>query len=99
MSLFCSIVQMGTRKSWSFPLFVKDDPCAFASLLVVLKGINGGCRILISFQVGITIVVDSAPESIKNSFSMSDVCSCLDCGFSKRNGIVHIFFCFITEFS
>ena len=49
MSLFCSIVLMGTRKSWIFPYFVKVDPCAVASLLVVLKGIIFGCRIFISF--------------------------------------------------
>ena len=43
MCLFCSNVRVGTKKSWFFPYFVKIDPCAAASLLVVLKGINFGC--------------------------------------------------------
>ena len=51
-SWFCSIVRVGTRKSWIFPLFVEVDPCAIASLLVVFEGINFGCRMLILFQVG-----------------------------------------------
>ena len=38
-SLFCSIVRVGTTKSWIFPQFVKLDSCAVASLLVVLQGI------------------------------------------------------------
>ena len=45
--------------------------CAVASLLAVFKGISFGCKILISFQVGILIIFDSAPESIKKSFSRS----------------------------
>ena len=43
-SLFCSIVRVGTRKSWVFFLFDKSDPCAVASLLVVLKGIFFGSK-------------------------------------------------------
>ena len=69
MSLFCSIVRVGTRKSWIFPSLVMVDPCAVASLLVVLKGNNFGCRILISFQVGMFIIFDSAPESIRKFIS------------------------------
>ena len=38
-SLFCSIVLVGTRKNWIFPLFVNDQPCAVASLLAVLEEI------------------------------------------------------------
>ena len=94
MSLFCSIVRVGTKKSCIFPMIVKVDPCAVASLLVVLKGINWGCRILISFQVGMFIIFDSAPESIKKSISRSGVCNCFDFGLSKRIEIVHFFsFC------
>ena len=70
------------------------DPCAVASLLVVLKGTNFGCRIFISFQVGMLIIFDSAAESIKKSFSRSGVWNWLDFGLSKRSGIVHFFsFC------
>ena len=87
MSLLCSIVRVGTRKSLSFPQFDKVDPCAVASLLVVLKGINCGCRILISFQLRMFIIFDSAPESIKKSNSRSDVCNCLSFGLSKRSGV------------
>ena len=65
-SLFCSTVLVGTRKNWLFPLFANVEPCAVSSLLVVCKF---GCRILISFQVGILIIFDSAPESIKKSIS------------------------------
>ena len=76
MSLFRSIVRVGTRKIWIFPKFVKADPCAVASLLVVLKGFNFGCRILISFHwvlfalehsVGFTSVISS---TIFSSFSI-----------------------------
>ena len=41
---------------------------AVASLLVVLKGINFGCKIFISFQVEMLMMFGSAPESIKKSF-------------------------------
>ena len=54
-------------------IFVKTDHCAVASLLVVLKGNNFGCKILISFQVGMLMMFDSAPDSIKKSFSRSGV--------------------------
>ena len=71
-SLFCSIVRMGTRKSWIFSYFVKVDSCAVAGLLVFYKGINLG-KFFISFQVGMLMMFDSAPESIKKSISMSGV--------------------------
>ena len=73
MSLFCSIVRVGTGKNWIFPKFVKVDPCAVASLLVDLKGINFGCRTFISFHVGMLMIIDSAPESIKKYISRSGV--------------------------
>ena len=41
----------GNNEKLDFPLFVKVDPCAVASLLVVLKGINFRCKVFISFQV------------------------------------------------
>ena len=69
--LFCSIVRVGTRNSWFFPKFVKLDPCAVANLLEVFKGINFGCRVCISFQVGLLRIIDSTPESIKKSISRS----------------------------
>ena len=47
MSLFCTIVRVGTSKSWIFQYFVKVDPCVVASSLVVLKGIIFGCRTFI----------------------------------------------------
>ena len=37
------------------------------------------------------IIFDSAPESIKKSFSMSGVCNCLDFGLSKIQLIVYFF--------
>ena len=60
----CPIVREGTRKSWIFQYFVEVDPCAVASMLAVLKGIIFGCRLLISFQVGMLMIFNSAPESI-----------------------------------
>ena len=47
------------------------DPCAVASLLEVARGVNFGCNVLISFHVGMLIMFDSAPESIKKSISRS----------------------------
>ena len=41
-----------------FSIFVKVDPCAVASLPVVLKGINFGCKIFISFQVEVLCILD-----------------------------------------
>ena len=64
---------MGTTKSWIFPKFVKVDPCAVAGLLIVLKGINFGFKFFSSFQVGMLMMFDSAPESIKKSISRSGV--------------------------
>ena len=72
-SLFCSTVRVRTRKSWIFPKFNNFDQCAVASLLVVLKGINFGYIIFISFQVGMLMMFDSAPESIEKSISRSGV--------------------------
>ena len=66
--LFCSIVLVGTRKSWIFPLFINFEPCAVANLLAVLIDIRVGCSVLISFQVGILVIFDSAPESIKKIY-------------------------------
>ena len=84
----------GNKEELYFTWFVKVDPCAVDSLLVVLKGINCGCRILILFQVGMFIILDSAPESIKKSTSRSGFCNCFDFGLSKRSWIAHIFsFC------
>ena len=47
---------------------MKVEPCAVASLLVVFTGVSLGCRVLISFGVGIFMMFDSATESIKNLF-------------------------------
>ena len=44
---------------------------AVSSLLIVFMGVTLGCRILISFQVGILMIFYSAPESIKKSISRS----------------------------
>ena len=70
-SLFCSILFVVTRKNWIFPYLVKVEPCAVASLLAVFKGISFGCKTLISFQVGMLIISDSAPESILKNISSS----------------------------
>ena len=70
-SSFCFIVRVGIRNSWIFPKLVKFDPCAVATLLEVFESINFGCKICISFTVGMFIIFDSAPESIKKSFSRS----------------------------
>ena len=72
-SLFFSIVRVGTKKSCIFPKFNKVEPFAIASLLAVFKGINFGCKFLISFQVGMLMMIDSVPESIKKSISRSGV--------------------------
>ena len=75
----------GLVKSFFYPLFeweqeiigfffsklVKLDPCAVAYLLEVLEFINFGCKVCISFHVGMFIIFDSAPESIEKSFSRS----------------------------
>ena len=45
------------------------EPCAVASLLAVFTGVNFRCKTLISFQFGILMIFDSAPESIKKSIS------------------------------
>ena len=37
-------------------------------LLAVCMGIKFGCNVLKSFQVGVLMIFDSAPESIKNLF-------------------------------
>ena len=55
-------------------------------------GVILGCRILISFQVGILMIFDSAPESIKKSISRSGCWKSLYFGLSKRKGIVQIFY-------
>ena len=55
-----------------FHNFFNVDPCAVANLLDVSRGFKFGCSILISFHVGILMIIDSAPESIKNSISRSD---------------------------
>ena len=73
-----------------FSIILKVDLCAVASLLVVLKDINFACRIFISFQLGMLITFDSAPEPIKKSVSRSGVCDCLNFGLSKRSEIVRI---------
>ena len=72
-SVFCSLVLVGTRKSWIVPYFFNVEPCVVANLLAVFKRINFGCKILISFQVGMFIMFDSAPESNKNSISRAGV--------------------------
>ena len=67
------MVRVGTRKNWIFPKFVKDDPRAVATLLVVLKGNNFERKFFVSFHVGLLIMFESAPESIKKSISRSGV--------------------------
>ena len=62
---------MGRRNNSIFPLFTNVDPCAVANLLEVSRGVNFGYNVLISFHVGIIIIFDSAPESIKKSISRS----------------------------
>ena len=62
---------MGRRNNWIFPSFNNVYPSAVASLLEVARGVNFGCNVLISFHVGILIMFDSAPESIKKSISRS----------------------------
>ena len=62
---------MGTRNNWIFPEFFNVDPCAVANLLDVSRGFKFGCNNLISFHVGILMIFDSAPESIKKSISRS----------------------------
>ena len=59
--LFCSIVRVGIRNSWFFPKLVKLDPCAVAHLLDVFEGTNFGCKVCISFHVGILNIFDSDP--------------------------------------
>ena len=62
---------MGIRDSWLSPKLVKLDPCAVANLLDVFESFNFGCRVCISFKVGVIFRIDSAPESIKKSMSTS----------------------------
>ena len=54
-----------------FHSFTNVDPCAVASLLDVSRGVSFGCSDFISFHVGMFIMFDSAPESIKKSISRS----------------------------
>ena len=51
--------------------FVKFNPCAVANMLEVFEGNNFGCKVCISFHVGLFLKFDSAPESIKKSTSRS----------------------------
>ena len=51
-----------------FPKLVKFDPCVVANVLDVLEGINFACRVCISFHVGMFVIFDSSPESIKKQF-------------------------------
>ena len=37
---FCSIVLLGTKKSWIFPYLVNVDFCAVANLLAVFMGVK-----------------------------------------------------------
>ena len=62
---------MGRKNNGIFPEFTNVDPCAVANLLEVSRGVNFGCNVLNSFHVGILIMFDSAPESIKKSISRS----------------------------
>ena len=41
------------------------------NLLASFKGVNFGWKIFISFQVGILMTFDSAPESLKKAISRS----------------------------
>ena len=70
--LFCSIVLVGRRNNIEF----------FRSLLMLIlvlllvcwrfqEGVSFGCKVFISFHVGMFIIFDSAPESIKKSISRS----------------------------
>ena len=70
-SLFCSIVRLGIWNNWIFPKLVKLDPCAVDNLLEVFEGSAFGCKVCISFHVGMFIKFDSTLESIKNSISRS----------------------------
>ena len=68
-SSFCSFVRVGIRNSWIFPKLVKLDHCAVADLLEDFEGINFEWSVCMSFQMGMFIIFDSAPESIKKSIS------------------------------
>ena len=55
------------------PLFLWEEGIIgfFHNILEVSRGVKFGCNVLISFHVGILIIFDSAPESIKKSISRS----------------------------
>ena len=92
MSLFGSIVRVGTRIVVFFPLFFRLDHCAVANLIEFCEGNNFRCLVCISLRVGILIIFDSAPESFKKSISRSGGDSkSLIFGLIKRSGIVQIF--------
>ena len=55
-----------------FSKFVRLDHCAVANPLEVFAGNNFGCKVCFSFQVGMFIIFDSAPESFKKSTLRSD---------------------------
>ena len=84
---------MGTRNEWFFPKCVKVDSCAVANLLEVFEDNNFGCKVCISFHVGILIKFDSAPESVKKSISKISFVDwkSLFFGLSKRSGFAQIF--------
>ena len=56
---------------WEQGVIVKLESCAVANLLQIFQGNNFGCKVCISFHVGIFIIIDSASESIKKSISRS----------------------------
>ena len=62
-----------------------------------MKGINFGCIVLISFQAGMLIIFDSAPESIKNLFQGVVFAIVWILNFLKEVGL-SIFFPFVNVF-
>ena len=94
-SLFCSIVRVGTRKSWIFPHFVEVDLCAVASLLV--ERYYFGCKIYFSFHVGMLMMFDSARNLLKNQFQGLIFAILCNLEFLKGVGLSK-FFLLVTAF-
>ena len=60
-------------------------------MLEVFEGNNFGCKVCISLKLGLYIIFDSAPESVKKSTSRSGDYKSLLFGLSRISGIVQIF--------
>ena len=64
--------------------FVELDPCAVAKLLDDSEGDSFGCKFCISFDVGIFIIFDFAPDSRENQFQGLMFENIFFCGLSRR---------------